>query len=339
MGSVIGIAPASSPGTGNTTTLFYDGFGITRATNGPSPTVPTGTGGDFRFQGTWLETASGLYNMRAREYDPRTARFTSRDADEGEFREPETFQPYAFANSNPCVYRDPSGRETLIEINIVTLIEDSLAVMRQVGVNYAKNKIKSSIFNAFINVASQELGQLSPEYGALLKALRAADIGEAAEKLEKNLLGAVCRVPTVQDSIYIEPSIDGNGDAIHDGLSCHEYEGKKFPASYFKRGNGRPDFILSTTPPTKVTGRGAILVGEIKLSANRFYKNYVSPGGKTKQLDAICDFAGKHVETDTAVFLTVWRGDKGNFEILKRKLLEQAVKRHTLLILYSATKK
>ncbi len=55
--------------------MFYDGFGNSRATNGPAPTIPTGAGGDFRFQGAWLEDGSGLYNMRAREYDTRLGRF------------------------------------------------------------------------------------------------------------------------------------------------------------------------------------------------------------------------------------------------------------------------
>jgi len=300
---------------------------------------PTGAAGDFRFQAAWLEDGSGLYNMRAREYDARMGRFTSRDADEGEFTEPETLHPYALANSSPFVYSDPSGKETLIEINIVTLVEDTLAVMRQVGVNYAKNRVKSAIFNAFINVASEQLGQLSPEFGALMKALRAADVVEAGSNLEKKPLGAVCKVPAVQDSIYIEPSINGKGDATHNGLSCHEYEGRRSPASYFKRGNGRPDFILSETPPKEITGRNAIAVGEIKLSGNRFYLNYVAPGKKKKQLDAICDFASRHVATHTAVFLTIRKGDKGNWEKLGVELLGQGLRKHVLLVLYSATKK
>jgi len=79
MGTILGEAPYASPTTNNTSRFFYDGFGNSRVTNGPAPTVPSGVDGDFRFHGAWLETGSGLYNMRAREYDPRTGRFTSRD--------------------------------------------------------------------------------------------------------------------------------------------------------------------------------------------------------------------------------------------------------------------
>lgn len=343
MGSFIGLAPSSSPSPANTTRLFYDGFGNARATNGPAPGVPAGVAGDFRFQAGWLEQGSGLYNLHAREYDPRTGRFTSRDPDEGDFKEPETLNPYGFANQNSFVFSDPSGKNSLIEINIVNLIQDSLAVMRQVGINYAKNRIKSSIFDAFINVAAGQLGKLSPEYGALLKALNAKNIYEAAENLERQILGAVCKVPAVQDAMYIEPSIDAKGDAVHNGLSCHEYQGKHLPSSFFKKGNGRPDFVLSSKPPTELgqNDRSAILVGEIKLSANRFYKNYVNPSSpnRKKQLEAICNFAHRHVATDTAVFLTVWKGDKGNYQQLKRMLLDEGLREGTLLILYSATNK
>jgi hypothetical protein len=68
MGTVIEIAPSSSPITANTTTLFYDGLGNARVTNGPSPTIPGGSGGDFRFQAAWLGAASALYNLRSGEY-------------------------------------------------------------------------------------------------------------------------------------------------------------------------------------------------------------------------------------------------------------------------------
>jgi RHS repeat-associated protein len=82
MSSIIALAPVSGPSTANTTRLFYDGFGNLRGTNGPAPAIPSNTGGDFRFQGAWLEAQTGLYNMRAREYDARFGRFTSRDPPE-----------------------------------------------------------------------------------------------------------------------------------------------------------------------------------------------------------------------------------------------------------------
>lgn len=83
MGSVIGLAPQTSPGTANTSRLFYDGFGNVRTTAGPAPTVPSGAAGDFRFLGLWLESGTGLYHVRARDYGPVTGRFLSRDPNAG----------------------------------------------------------------------------------------------------------------------------------------------------------------------------------------------------------------------------------------------------------------
>ena len=92
-------------------------------------------------------------------------------------------------------------------------------------------------------------------------------------------------------------------------------------------------------PPINITARDAILVGEVKFSANRLYKNYVKPGGKKKQLDAICGFASKHVETDTAVFLSALRGNANNFQALKLALIEKGIYQHTLLLVYSLQRK
>ncbi|MAT26307.1 MAG: hypothetical protein CMN31_01780 [Sandaracinus sp.] len=64
-------------------------------------------GGDLRFQGTWLEEGTGLYDVRAREYDPQVGRFTSRDPAEGRRDRSETCSPHTFDEnkSRPC--RDP----------------------------------------------------------------------------------------------------------------------------------------------------------------------------------------------------------------------------------------
>src|SRR5439155_7249390 len=130
IGSVIGLAPDGSPTTNNTTRLFYNGFGSLRGTNGPAPSVPTGTGGDFRFHGQWWESATEFYHMRARDYDMRTGRFLSRDPLEGGFRVPETVHPYNYASDNPCIYSDPSGQFTVIEINISTALNSGLQGFR-----------------------------------------------------------------------------------------------------------------------------------------------------------------------------------------------------------------
>jgi RHS repeat-associated protein len=52
-----------------------------------------------------------LYDMRARWYDPETARFLSRDPQPPELYVPQTLNPYAYAVQNPLRYVDPLGLE------------------------------------------------------------------------------------------------------------------------------------------------------------------------------------------------------------------------------------
>ena len=335
IGSVIGLAPDGSPTTNNTTRLFYSGFGSLRGTNGPAPSVPTGTGGDFRFQGQWWESATDFYHLRARDYDTRTGRFLSRDPDEGEFEQPETLNPYGYALLNPFVYSDPSGKETLIELNVVPLLQSSIQALKQVAVNEAKNYIKNKVFDAFINVALKQLASLSPEVGALLDSLGAKDLEEAGREFEKRVLKAVCKIDAVKDVLYIEPSVAADGTPARDGLNCAQKHGKKKLKGWSKRGAARPDFILSQIPPTELAGKQAIVVGDIKLNANRLYINYVARG-KTKQLDAIANFANRFTETQSAVFISVLRGNEGNFQRLKRTLIGNGLKKRVFLWVYSA---
>ena len=277
--------------------------------------------------------------MRAREYDARMGRFTSSDTDKGEFEEPESFNPYGYGNANPYFYSDPDGDETLVELNVVSFIQNSLVALRQESLNYAKNYIENKIFNSLINVATKQLAQLSPEFDALLNQLGVEDPFKAGVALEKKLVGTLCKVPAVRNVLYIEPSINEDGDAVKNGLTCEENKKRASMKGWQKKGTARPDFILSTTSPEGMAGRGAMVVGEIKLSANRLYKNYIKPGGRKKQLDAICKFAGKHVETDTAVFLTIMRGNEKNFQAVRTALARKILTDRTLLLIYSVRKK
>lgn len=66
----------------------------------------------------WLDPDAGLYYVRARTYEPETGRFATRDPAALRPVVPETTVPYALAQSNPYVMRDPSGRTTLQELSI-----------------------------------------------------------------------------------------------------------------------------------------------------------------------------------------------------------------------------
>jgi RHS repeat-associated protein len=81
-------------------TLLYDAWGNQRAASGA--TVP-----NYRFTGAELDSASGLYHMGARFYDPTIGRWLSEDPLKILF--PLTLNFYVYASGNPIIAIDPSG--------------------------------------------------------------------------------------------------------------------------------------------------------------------------------------------------------------------------------------
>jgi len=65
----------------------------------------------FRFAGRPFDPTTGLYDLRARFYDPQLGRFISRGPLHGEADQPLTFPPYLYANNNPLEYFDPFGQD------------------------------------------------------------------------------------------------------------------------------------------------------------------------------------------------------------------------------------
>src|SRR4029079_19526187 len=71
-------------------------------------TVPTNQ--PLRYTGQFLDPTSRLYNLRARQYDPTTARFTSTDPASGNGDTQTGNSLYAYANNGPLHYTDPTGQ-------------------------------------------------------------------------------------------------------------------------------------------------------------------------------------------------------------------------------------
>ncbi|MDJ0347569.1 RHS repeat-associated core domain-containing protein [Streptomyces sp. H10-C2] len=82
---------------------------------GARGTASTGWSGDNGFVGGTKDTDTGLTHLGAREYDPTIGRFLSVDP-LLEFDQPQTLGGYAYADSNPATYSDPTGR-TKCDIN------------------------------------------------------------------------------------------------------------------------------------------------------------------------------------------------------------------------------
>lgn len=87
----------------------YDAFG--------RELVAEGTGqSPYRFAGERLDSLLGLYDLRARLYDPETGRFLTPDPLPGTLTYPPSRHPYSYAANDPLNSRDPTGTNTLSEL-------------------------------------------------------------------------------------------------------------------------------------------------------------------------------------------------------------------------------
>lgn len=87
-------------------TYTYDAYGNVTAT--PVPGAVAAPANPLLFEGQYLDTVTGLYDMRARDYDPTTGLFTQKDPAVPSVGAP-AVSPYIFAGDQPTVGSDPTG--------------------------------------------------------------------------------------------------------------------------------------------------------------------------------------------------------------------------------------
>lgn len=63
----------------------------------------------YRFNGEYYDSATGMLNLRARQYEPQTMRFEQRDIWRGEVESPTTQNRYLYCINDPIGYYDRSG--------------------------------------------------------------------------------------------------------------------------------------------------------------------------------------------------------------------------------------
>ena len=89
--------------------LDFDAFGNE---SNPDPASPT----RHRYTGESYDSVTGLYHLRARDYDPKTGRFISMDEHPGSQSIPLTLNKYLYGNADPVNHVDPSGNMSLGDI-------------------------------------------------------------------------------------------------------------------------------------------------------------------------------------------------------------------------------
>jgi len=160
----------------------YDGFGNLLSSAGSAA-----AGNPLRFQGQYLDADTGLYNLRARNYDTATGRFTQRDPVAVPVGAP-TVSPYVFVGDHPTTLADPTGRD--VTPNSVFWGKSSLASNVTTDINYAVTVIKfgikapkayTTIKDFFASKTSTVVDELAQDTGGVAEATGevAAEAGSA----------------------------------------------------------------------------------------------------------------------------------------------------------------
>jgi RHS repeat-associated protein len=116
----LGSVRALSDGNSVTDTYDYDAYGEIRTRTGT-------TENSFMFTGEQYDEETGNYYLRARYYNPSSGQFISRDSWEGDDRNPITLNKYAYANSNPAMFTDPSGHWGMMEVSAIQSVVDTMS--------------------------------------------------------------------------------------------------------------------------------------------------------------------------------------------------------------------
>ena len=295
MGSVIGLADAA----GDSAASFrYDGFGNLRSATGPAAGAPSALAGDLRFHGAWLEEATGLYHLRAREYDPRTGLFLSRDPVDGQLEQPETLHPYLFVEGNPQLYTDPTGLFTLIEINISINIQTNARLVNTAVINhlrrFAREKIGEIVSNLLLDFVSKML-PWNPKIAGISNARNKGAQGLYFGNVGGEMLCSAFDKSGFMRYVKLEVKVAPNGDPKSDGLKCGQPEPKfswKWP---------RPDFLISKYPPTTLAKgvRKSWLIGDFKISGANIRT-------RKRQFRSIMNHARYYEYMPVAMYI-VWR--------------------------------
>ncbi|MBC7527366.1 MAG: RHS repeat-associated core domain-containing protein [Chthonomonadaceae bacterium] len=77
--------------------------------NGASLSV-IGAANPYRYTGATFDSATGLYFLRARFYDPQAGRFLSQDPFAGSEEVPHTLHKYLYTGNDPVNFTDPTGQ-------------------------------------------------------------------------------------------------------------------------------------------------------------------------------------------------------------------------------------
>ena len=149
-------------------TLDYDAFG-NEQTSGPTR---------HRYTGESFDSATGLYHLRARDYDPSTGRFISMDEHPGSRTIPLTLNKYLYGNADPVNHVDPSGNFTIS--GAISGISATISMMTAFSIGWESGSIINRVRAGESLISSANIKSMASIGLALIPAKYLAKISDLA---------------------------------------------------------------------------------------------------------------------------------------------------------------
>ena len=338
MGSVIALADDM----GSQVAHFrYDGFGGLREQSGTASDLPALAGGDFRFQGGWLESSTGLYNFRAREYDPRLGTFLSRDPFGPVLTHPERSHPYLFANANPHVFRDPTGLFGLPSVSVASAVR---GILGGIKANFMRTLYRRLLREAkefgvdlLVNAAANAFLE-----GVGMNKILAPFGKKRASVFEASVLRTFCDIfgQYVSGVVWFEVKVKKTGKTIDNGFQCplpKDQAGLDALGKLATKGPQvpRPDLFLSNKKPTKIKKKipfQSFVIGDVKISVYYAYRTWRSK--QVNQRNAIRNHA-KYYGTSVALLVAAFSAKRKTCKNLRRLFWGKKGEHRVWLVIFS----
>ncbi len=212
---------------GTTSFFHYDGLGSTRSLSDSSGILTdtynyeafgellnlTGTtDNDYLFAGEQLDANLEQYYLRARYYDQGIGRFTQQDTWMGNSSDPVTLHKYLYANADPVMYTDPTGKFGLSSLSVGSAINGVLLTANIGFTSY-------SIFD--VAMSDDSVGVKSSKIGALILL---AGVGGSYSKIIASKLGVTVGQLTSRVGVWALPATQ-RGVQIERKLASTTYAG------------------------------------------------------------------------------------------------------------------
>ncbi len=144
---------------------------------------------EFLFSGEQYGFEDELYYLRARYYSPNSTRFLSRDSYDGRISEPISQNHYAYGNSSPSMYVDPSGHMGMMSLSSSISIRGTLAGIRGPRLAFTSEAVKDMLVMGTKDIIHSVVVDLIENFvfaelaGARFKGKNAGVAGSRAHKL------------------------------------------------------------------------------------------------------------------------------------------------------------